>query len=236
MAQQDPPAKCGVCGTDRAEDLVPVETVRPDIAELIDRAKPGWRSTGFICRQDLVKYRHNYVLQMLGTERSELSNLDRSVLTSIQKQETLSEDVEAAYDQQISAGDRWADRIATFGGSWVFIGSFGAVLLVWIAINLSSLFASPFDPYPFILLNLLLSCLAAVQAPLIMMSQRRQEAKDRLRSRNDYRVNLKAELEIRLLHEKLDHLLIKQWQRLTEIQQIQLDIMEDIAENDRRKG
>jgi hypothetical protein len=117
------------------------------------------------------------------------------VLTSIQKQETLSEDVEAAYDQQISAGDRWADRIATFGGSWVFIGSFGAVLLVWIAINLSSLFASPFDPYPFILLNLLLSCLAAVQAPLIMMSQRRQEAKDRLRPRNDYRVNLKAELE-----------------------------------------
>ena len=86
-----------------------------------------------------------------------------------------------------------------------------------------------FDPYPFILLNLVLSCLAAIQAPIIMMSQKRQEAKDRLRSENDYRVNLKAEFEIRHLHEKLDHLINRQWERLAEIQQIQLEIMEDIS-------
>ena len=121
----------------------------------------------------------------------------------------------------------------TFGGSWRFIGSFAGILFAWIGINLSSLFRQPFDPFPFILLNLILSCLAAVQAPLIMMSQRRQEEKDRLRSRNDYRVNLKAELEIRLLHEKLDHLLLKQWERLAEIQQVQLDIMEEIAQERR---
>ena len=86
-----------------------------------------------------------------------------------------------------------------------------------------------FDPYPFILLNLVLSCIAAIQAPIIMMSQKRQESKDRLRSENDYRVNLKAELEIRHLHEKLDHLINRQWERLAEIQQIQLEIMEDLA-------
>ncbi len=91
------------------------------------------------------------------------------------------------------------------------------------------LFLRPFDPYPFILLNLVLSCVAAFQAPIIMMSQNRQEAKDRLRSEHDYQINLKAELEIRHLNEKLDHLLAQQWQRLVEIQQIQMDLMEELA-------
>ncbi|HSA81745.1 MAG TPA: DUF1003 domain-containing protein, partial [Geminicoccaceae bacterium] len=121
------------------------------------------------------------------------------------------------------------DAIAAFGGSWTFILLFGAVILVWVLINAVALLARPFDPYPFILLNLVLSCLAAVQAPIIMMSQNRQEARDRLRSENDYRVNLKAELEIRHLHEKLDHLLQHQWERLMEIQQIQIELMNEIA-------
>ena len=106
---------------------------------------------------------------------------------------------------------------------------FGGVLAVWMAFNVIMAAQEQFDPYPFILLNLVLSCLAAIQAPIIMMSQKRQEAKDRLRSENDYRVNLKAELEIRHLHEKLDHLINRQWERLAEIQQIQLEIMEDLA-------
>jgi uncharacterized membrane protein len=128
-----------------------------------------------------------------------------------------------------------ADRVAAFGGSWTFILSFLAVLVVWVVFNtVAILSADRFDPYPYILLNLVLSCIAAVQAPLIMMSQRRQEAKDRLRAENDYRVNLKAEVEIRQLHEKLDHLLIRQWERLTEIQQIQLELMEDLGRD--RKG
>ena len=114
-------------------------------------------------------------------------------------------------------GEALADRIATFGGSWKFIIVFGSVLGTWIVINALVLRAKPFDPYPFILLNLILSCLAAIQAPVIMMSQNRQEAKDRLRSEHDYRINLKAELEIRHLHEKLDHLLSHQWERLAEI-------------------
>jgi uncharacterized membrane protein len=94
-------------------------------------------------------------------------------------------------------------------------------------INVLSVFQEPFDPYPFILLNLMLSTLAALQAPVIMMSQRRQEQKDRLRAENDYRVNLKAELEIRQLHEKIDHQLAHQWERLTELQQLQIDLLED---------
>ena len=120
-----------------------------------------------------------------------------------------------------------SDRLASFGGSWTFIILFGVVLFTWMGFNIVIAGTSQFDPYPFILLNLVLSCLAAIQAPIIMMSQKRQEAKDRLRSLNDYRVNLKAELEIRHLHEKMDHLITRQWQRLAEIQQLQLEIMQE---------
>ena len=123
--------------------------------------------------------------------------------------------------------------MADFGGSWVFIGIFFAVLVVWMAFNVWATSRAVFDPYPFILLNLVLSCLAAIQAPIIMMSQNRQESKDRLRSENDFRVNLKAELEIRHLHEKVDHLLNRQWERLAEIQQIQLEIMQDMGRRKR---
>ncbi|MEX1313730.1 MAG: DUF1003 domain-containing protein [Desulfotignum sp.] len=129
----------------------------------------------------------------------------------------------------MTLGEALADRIATFGGSWRFILFFGFVLMFWILINTIALAARPFDPYPFILLNLILSCLAAIQAPVIMMSQNRQEAKDRLRSEHDYRINLKAELEIRHLHEKIDHLLSRQWERLAEIQEIQIELLSEVA-------
>ena len=108
------------------------------------------------------------------------------------------------------------------------MGFFAGFLVVWITINSVAVYWKPADPYPFILLNLLLSCLAAIQAPIIMMSQNRQEAKDRLRSQYDYQVNLKAELEIRQLHEKMDHLLSHQWERLAQIQGIQIDLLEEL--------
>ena len=121
-----------------------------------------------------------------------------------------------------------ADRIAAFGGSWTFIGLFFGVLLGWIVLNTAALARHRFDPYPFILLNLVLSTLAALQAPVIMMSQNRQEDKDRQRAKKDYMINLKSELEIRMLHEKLDHLIMHQQQDLLEIQQIQVEMMDDI--------
>jgi uncharacterized membrane protein len=124
--------------------------------------------------------------------------------------------------------------VASFGGSWRFILVFAAVMVAWMALNTWLLAQEAFDPFPYILLNLMLSCLAAVQAPVIMMSQNRQEARDRARARNDYLVNLKAELEIRLLHEKLDHLLRHQWERLLEIQEIQIELMNELVQ--RRGG
>jgi uncharacterized membrane protein len=163
----------------------------------------------------------------LTRERGELTQLEQDVVKSLADHETLAENVEAEFAGRRTFGERLSDQLASFGGSWTFITLFGVVLLVWMCFNLVVVGRSQFDPYPFILLNLVLSCLAAIQAPIIMMSQKRQEAKDRLRSENDYRVNLKAELEIRHLHEKIDHILTRQWERLAEIQQIQLEIMQD---------
>jgi len=180
-----------------------------------------------IDRAEINRYRILYVEEILREEHGEFTELDRQVVQSITNQDTIAENVEDDFLEKRTLGQRLSDHLASFGGSWTFLMSFGAFLAVWIVINIIVGDAKTFDPYPFILLNLLLSCLAAIQAPIIMMSQKRQEVKDRLRARNDYQVNLKAELEIRHLHEKLDHLITKQWQRLAEIQQIQMEIMED---------
>jgi len=157
------------------------------------------------------------------------SPISRSRCSKAAREETVSENVEEEYEDVRTFGERAADVVADFGGSWHFIGLFALVLVVWMAFNVWAVANAIFDPYPFILLNLVLSCLAAVQAPIIMMSQKRQEAKDRLRSENDYKVNLKAEPEIRHLHDKVDHIITRQWERLAEIQQIQLEIMQDMA-------
>ena len=149
------------------------------------------------------------------------------MVQSLADHETLAENIEAEFVGHRTLGERLSDHLASFGGSWTFIIIFFLLLIGWMAFNVVTLAREHFDPYPFILLNLVLSCLAAIQAPIIMMSQKRQEAKDRLRSENDFRVNLKAELEIRHLHEKIDHILTRQWERLAEIQQIQLEAMQD---------
>jgi uncharacterized membrane protein len=227
---------CQVCGRPYSRsELVPAALVRPALAQRIRSACPSWSPDGFICHDDLNRFRGEYVQRLLEDERGELSSLDRSVIESLARHETLAENVDAQFQKKLSLGERLADRIADFGGSWIFISLFGGFILIWIAINTVVLILRPFDPYPFILLNLMLSCLAAVQAPIIMMSQNRQEARDRLRSENDYRVNLKAELEIRHLHEKLDHLLQHQWERLIEIQQIQIELMNELTA-ERRGG
>jgi uncharacterized membrane protein len=209
------------------------DAVRPEIASLIAADHPALKPGDLICGRHVSDYRTRYVAELLERERGELSELDRQVVESLAREETVARDVEAAWGHHRTMGERVADVVADFGGSWTFIGSFFAVLVVWMAYNVWAASREVFDPYPFILLNLVLSCLAAIQAPIIMMSQKRQEAKDRLRSENDYRVNLKAELEIRHLHEKMDHLINRQWERLAEIQQIQLEIMQDMAQHKR---
>jgi uncharacterized membrane protein len=152
----------------------------------------------------------------------------------LRQHEIVSSDIEKQFEKELTFGERLSDRIAEFGGSWRFLITFFSVLFGWIAINGVLLMTRAWDPYPFILLNLILSCLAAVQAPVIMMSQNRAEARDRLRAENDYKINLKAELEIRHLHEKIDHLLRKQYNRLFEIQQIQIELLEEIGQKRER--
>jgi uncharacterized membrane protein len=221
---------CSVCGRQVPPgDVTPGELIRSSVADAIRRDHPEWPATGPVCLDDLNHYRAVQVQEMMREDRGELTTLDEEVLRSVREHELVSQDVNSAFEQQLTAGQRIADGVASFGGSWRFIIIFGAVMFIWIALNSSMLMARPFDPFPFILLNLVLSCLAAIQAPVIMMSQNRQESKDRLRADHDYRVNLKAELEIRLLTTRFDHLLSRQWQRLLEIQQIQTELMEEIA-------
>jgi uncharacterized membrane protein len=221
---------CQICGKKFARThLIPAELVRQGIVSEILKAHPDWSPAGFICQADLNRFRDAYVKSLITIEKGELSAIERDVVESLVQHETLSVDTEQEWQEQITFGERLADRVADFGGSWKFIVMFFGVMALWIGLNVGLFFAKPFDPYPFILLNLTLSCLAAIQAPIIMMSQNRQEARDRLRARNDYRINLKAELEIRQLHEKLDHLLQRQWERLIEIQEIQIEIMNEMT-------
>jgi uncharacterized membrane protein len=223
---------CAVCGKGfTRKDLVPGEAVRDAVSKEIARDIPDWSPASYICRADLARYRAMHVHSLLESEKGELSTLENEVLQSIKENELLSRNVDTEFEEKWSFGDRLSDRIATFGGSWTFLICFGAFLGIWIVMNSLVLVIKPPDPYPYILLNLILSCLAAIQAPIIMMSQNRQEAKDRLRGLHDYQVNLKAELEIRHLHEKVDHLLSHQWERLTEIQEIQLDLLSEIGKS-----
>lgn len=218
----------------RKRDLVRLDALRPTMTEFIRRDFPHLPPDAMVSVRELARYRMRYTEDLLKQEHGEFTELDRQVAESIARQDTIAENTEEEFAERRTFGDRVSDRLASFGGSWAFLISFGVVLVVWMAINVIA-GTHAYDPYPFILLNLCLSCIAAVQAPIIMMSQRRTEVKDRLRADNDYRVNLKAELEIRHLHEKLDYLVSKQWQRLAEIQQIQMEMMNDASAATRKR-
>ncbi len=227
--------QCQICHRATSPNAgTPADLLRPSLLEFIQKKVPGFDPRGFICANDLGGFRRDYVKEVLQDEVGELSALDQEVIDSLQQNEILSENIGKEFEQELTFGEHLSDRIASFGGSWTFIMMFGVVLLVWIIINTIVLATRAFDPYPFILMNLILSCLAALQAPVIMMSQNRTEARDRARAENDYKVNLKAELEIRHLHEKIDHLLRKQYNRLFEIQQIQIELLEELGQ--KRRG
>nr|CAD6599734.1 hypothetical protein RKHAN_00697 [Rhizobium sp. Khangiran2] len=221
-------AHCAVCGRNLPlRQMHEIHELRPALQAMIAEQVGDIDDQSLICERDLSRYRRLYVEKLLNDERGELSELDRRVLDSfVTGGSTVQSSADLVLEPPRSFGERAADAVASFGGSWSFILLFCAVLLIWMSVNISGLFAEPFDPYPFILLNLVLSCVAALQAPIIMMSQKRQEAKDRQRAESDYMVNLRAELEIRQLHEKIDHQMAKQWERLTELQQIQIELLE----------
>lgn len=164
---------------------------------------------------------------ILETEDRHLSQLHDIVVKAIEEENLLSKKLFEFEDTRPGFGSRVADKVASFGGSWRFIITFLAFMMLWMGLNLF-LLSRPFDPFPFILLNLFLSAIAAVQAPVIMMSQNRKEEKDRQRAVNDYMVNLKAEIEIRHLHQKIDLLISEQMQTLFETQRLQMEVLDDI--------
>jgi uncharacterized membrane protein len=220
---------CSVCGKEYPEEtMISGYGIHHEIEDLIRQDHPDWNDKSFICESDFDDYRRKYVLQLVTEERGKIEKLEEEVVKSIHESDLLSKNINTSYTEETSVGARISDKVAQFGGSWKFIITFFTILILWIAMNSFVLLTKTFDPYPFILLNLILSCIAAIQAPIIMMSQNRQEAKDRMRSENDYKVNLKAEIEIRTLHEKIDHLLLDQWSRMMQIQQVQLDMLAEV--------
>ncbi|MGQ5701070.1 DUF1003 domain-containing protein [Sandaracinobacteroides sp. A072] len=207
--------------------LVHLGSLRPAIADMIRNDHPGLADDALIALQTVNRYRGRYVEQLLRTERGAFSELDAEIVRAIADQEMMVENVEKDYARTLSLGDHAADLLARFGGSWAFLITFAAFITFWMILNHAG-GKEAYDPFPFILLNLLLSTLAAVQAPIIMMSQRRQEERDRMRARSDYQVNLKAELEIRMLHEKIDHLIQREWDRLAEARSVQMELLDAI--------
>lgn len=169
--------------------------------------------------------------ELIASESLHIQRLDELVRESIAEEKTLSSSLlEAEKDDQLTLSQRIADRVASFGGSWTFILGFFGLIAFWIVFNMVWMLNRGFDPYPFILLNLILSCIAAFQAPIIMMSQNRQEDKDRRRARSDYMINLKAELEVRGLHRKIDLLLAEEMKTLFQVQQTQVELLLKIQE------
>jgi uncharacterized membrane protein len=232
---REPSIVCEVCKQPKPSgELFPLAIVHEPVFKMIQRDHPDVSKDGWICSSDLNTYRMEFIKLTLEEEKGELTALEEEVVRSIEEQETVSKNINQEYEGRLTFGEHLSDRLAAYGGSWRFILGFISVLVLWIIVNTAFLIHKPFDPFPFILLNLVLSCLAAIQAPIIMMSQNRQEAKDRLRSEYDYRVNLKAELEVRYLHQKLDHFLKKEWQTMLEIQEIQIDLMKELSE--RKEG
>jgi uncharacterized membrane protein len=234
--QEEAGRVCQVCGGGAGTELRPGVLVRPSVGELIRRELGRWDEQGWICESDLQRYRCRYVETFIETEKGELTSIEREVIDSIRKQDILATNPIEDADKNLSFGQKMADHIADFGGSWTFISIFFFVLVGWMFVNTFLFAFHPFDPYPYILLNLVLSCLAAIQAPIIMMSQNRQEERDRLRALHDYQVNLKAELEIRHLHQKVDHLLSHQWEMLQEIQETQREFLDALEPEKRKVG
>ncbi|MFZ0471222.1 MAG: DUF1003 domain-containing protein [Bacteroidales bacterium] len=209
-------------------EKISAKTIRHSILDMIQKDNPQFSHESYLSRSELNNYREKAISHYLVEEIGELSELEKTVLTSLTRNKTLTDKIEIEEKQILTFGQRIADKVATFGGSWTFIISFGVFIIIWISTNVFWLINKGFDPYPFILLNLILSCLAALQAPVIMMSQNRQEDKDRDRAKKDYMINLKSELEIRTLHEKIDHFIMDQQQELLELQKVQIEMMNDI--------
>lgn len=198
--------------------------IREELLKIVQQQNPDFGTEDHLSVTELDACKLKYISDHLMKEVGDLGDMEQTVLDSIGQKNSITARLDDE-EPQSTAGQRIADKVAAFGGSWKFIIIFSGIIVLWIGVNAFIFNNKSFDPYPFILLNLILSCLAALQAPVIMMSQNRQEEKDRQRAKNDYMINLKSELEIRMLHEKLDHLIIRQQEDIIELQKTQLEQM-----------
>lgn len=223
--------QCQVCGNEfDIKDLYPVALIRSTVFNVAKEVYPNLCKEGFVCFPDLRKISAIHFENILKQEKGALSSLEEEVLKSLKEHEILSENINEEFEETRTFGEKLSDKIAKFGGSWLFISLFILVLFAWMGINTFQIFEEPFDPFPYIFLNLGLSCLAAIQAPIIMMSQNRQASKDRLSQENDYQINLKSELHIRHLNSRLDHFMKHLWQKMHEITRLQEEILQELEE------
>lgn len=227
--------KSEISGKEFSEnDKISGKNIRQTLFNFIKKTHPNFNHKSLLSLNELNDFKEKYITEFLNKKIGNLSDLEKQVVKSISKKTMISTEIEDE-EQILSFGQKLADKVADFGGSWTFIIFFVTFLILWILLNVFWFANKGFDPYPFILLNLILSCIAALQAPVIMMSQNRQEEKDRDRAKKDYKINLKSELEIRELHEKIDHLIINYQQDFLEIQKTQINMLNSILENVKRE-
>ena len=228
MFSEKPKGICQICGKEfLSAHLFPAAMIRNSVLETARHTYKNWDPSGYICDEDLRALRALRIENLLEENKGELSKLDREVIESLKNQDIVAENINRKFEHSRTHGEKLSDILARFGGSWKFIMIFFLILAVWMGAN-AFFFLRPFDPYPFILLNLFLSCIAAVQAPIILMAQNRSAERDKLQADDNYRTNLMAELQVRQLHSKLDQFMKNQWDRLIELQEIQIDLAEEL--------
>ena len=206
------------------QDYVHLKTIDTDIRSFILQKNKKLTIESQIPFITFMNYHFEYIKEEIIQDQNETKKINQEMLEQLKNKQIISQNLNTTINQKATFGQKSADAIAKFGGSWPFIFLFVVILGSWILLNTLHFFGLSFDRYPFILLNLVLSCLAAIQAPIIMMSQNRQAARDRIAADHDYQTNLKAELEISLLHEKIDYLMSQQWQQMLELQQLQSEL------------
>ena len=222
--------KCQICGEEMPLDqAVPVDLIRDSLIETLKETCPTLDPAGYVGLAELDRARIKHANDMAQRDLDDMVDLKKEVAESLLRQESITQNLEKEWAGRETRGEKIADKVASFGGSWTFIILFGILLFLWMGVNTTLLLRKPFDPFPYIFLNLILSCLAAIQAPVIMMSQNRQESKDRLRSESDFKTNLKAELGIQHINEKMDKLINDQWKHLLEIQQMQMEMIDELS-------
>lgn len=220
---------CQICNNEfDLKDLYPLALIRNNVLALAEREHPSLSKEGFVCFPDLREITALHFEEIIKREKGVLSELEEEVIQSLKQQDLLSENINEEYEERLLLGEKLADKIAKFGGSWAFLSIFAIILFTWMGVNSFQLLKEPFDPYPFILLNLVLSCLAAVQAPIIMMSQNRQVFKDRLAQESGYQVDLKSELQVRQLNARLELFMKHHWQKMHEITRMQEEILHEL--------